>query len=86
MATYVICLNNFVGSRLASVNFVSISFSIQKGRFPLFNQLLNAGGPLEICGILRASKLNCVVLKKLVIFSVSHIRGLDLIDDLLDVC
>ena len=70
---------------MTSVNFVSIPFSIQKGWFLLFNSLLNAGGPLEICGILRASILNCAVLKKHGIFSVSHIRTLDFIDDLFDV-
>ena len=31
--TYVICINNFVGSRLTSVNSVKIPFSIQKAGF-----------------------------------------------------
>ena len=43
MLTYVICINNFVGSRLTSVNFFNIPFSIQKSRFLLLDPLLNAG-------------------------------------------
>ena len=43
--TYVICINNFAG--LSSVNFVNTPFSISKGRFLLFNPLLNGGGRHE---------------------------------------
>ena len=50
-----ICFNNFIGSGPTAVNFVNIPFSIQKCRFLLLNPWLNAGGPLEICKILRES-------------------------------
>ena len=68
-----------------AVNFVNIQFSILIGRFLLLNPLLNAGGRHQVCGILKASILSSVVLRKHGIFSVSNIRSLDFIDDLLDV-
>ena len=78
MPTYLICFNNFTGSGPTAVNFVNIPFSTLKGRW------LNAGGPLEICSILKGSILSSVVLRKYGIFSVSYISSLDFIDDLLD--
>ena len=47
--------------------------------------ILNAGGRHEIDGMLKASILCSAVLRKNGIFSVSNIRSLDFIDDLLDV-
>ena len=38
------------GAGLSSVNFVNIPFSISKGRFLLFNPLLNAGGRHKFAG------------------------------------
>ena len=75
----------FAGAGLTAVNFVNIPFSILIGRFLLLNPLLNAGGRQEIGGILKASILCSVVLKKYGVFSVSNIRSLDFIDDLLGV-
>ena len=82
---YVIRINDFAESGLTVVNFVYIPFSIPKGQFLFINSLLNAGGRLEVCGILKASILNSVVLRKYGSFSVSSIRSLDFIDDLLGV-
>ena len=76
---------SFAGAVMTAVNFFNIPFPILKGRFLLFNPLLNAGGRHEIGGILKASILCSVVLRKYGIFSVSNIRSLDFIDDLLDV-
>ena len=84
MPTYFICFNNLIGSGPTAVNFVQIPFSIQKCQFLLLNPWLNAGGPLEICSILKGSILSSVVLRKYGIFSVSYISSLDFIDDLLD--
>ena len=82
---YVIRINNFAESGLTVVNFINIPFSIPKGRFLFLNPLLNADGRLEVCGILKASILSSVVLRKHGSLSVSSIRSLDFIDDLLGV-
>ena len=81
---YFICFKNFIRSGLTAINFVNIPFSIQKGRFLLLDLPLNAGGRLKICGILKASILSFLVLRKHGIFSVSNIGSLDYIDNLLD--
>ena len=60
-------------------------YIIQQGPFLLLDLLLNAGGRVEICGILKASILNFLVLRKHGIFSFSNIGSLDCIDNLLDV-
>ena len=44
----------------------------------------DAGGRLEFCGMLKATILSSIVLRKYGIFNVSCIRSLDCIDDLLD--
>ena len=75
----------FAGAGLTAFIFVKIPFSILIGLFPLINPLLNAGGRHEIGSILKASILCSIVLRKYGIFSVSNIRSLDFIDDLLDV-
>ena len=75
----------FAGAGLTAVNFVNILFSILIGQFLSLNPLLNAGGRHEIGGILKASILSSVVLRKHGIFRVSSIRSLDFIDDLFDV-
>ena len=82
---YVIRINNFAESGLTVVNLVSIPFLIPKGRFLFLYPLLNAGGRLGVCGILKVSILSSVVLRKHGSFSVSNIRSLDFIDDLLGV-
>ena len=82
---YVIRINDFAESGLTVVNFVNIPFSIPKGQFLFLYPLLNAGGRLEVCGILKASILSSIVLRKHGSFSVSSIRSLDFIDDLLGV-
>ena len=61
---YVIRINNFAESGLTVVNFINIPFPIPKGRFLFLNPLLNADGRLEVCGILKASILSSVVLRK----------------------
>ena len=75
----------YAGAGLTAVIFVYIPFSILIGLFLLLNPLLNAGGRHEIDGMLKASILCSAVLRKNGIFSVSNIRSLDFIDDLLDV-
>ena len=78
-------VNKFAESGLTAINFVNIPFSVPKGRFLLRNLLLNAGGRLEVCGLLKASILSSVVLRKHGSLRVSNNRSLDFIDDLLDV-
>ena len=75
----------YAGAGLTAVIFVYIPFSMLIGLFLLLNPLLNAGGRHEIDGMLKASILCSAVLRKNGIFSVSNIRSLDFIDDLLDV-
>ena len=75
----------YAGAGLTAVIFVYIPFSILIGLFLLLNPLLNADGRHEIDGMLKASILCSAVLRKNGIFSVSNIRSLDFIDDLLDV-
>ena len=75
----------YAGAGLTAVIFVYTPFPILIGIFLLLNPLLNAGGRHEIDGILKASILCSAVLRKYAIFSVSNIRSLDFIDDLLDV-
>ena len=75
----------FAGAGLTAVHFVNIPVSILISRFLLLNPLLNAGGRHEIGSILKASILSSVVLRRYGIFSVSNIRSLDFIDELLDV-
>ena len=65
--------------------FIIVPVLLYLYRFLLLNPLLNAGGRHEICGILKASILSSVVLRKHGILGVSSIRNLDFIDDLHDV-
>ena len=51
----------------------------------LIHYWTDAGARLEFCGMLKATILSSVVLRKHGIFNVSCIRSLDCIDDLLDV-
>ena len=70
---------------MTAVNFINIPFLILISQFLLLNPFLNASGRHKICGSLKASILSSIVLRKHGIFSVSSIRSLDFIDDLLDV-
>ena len=81
--TYVICINNFVGSRLTSVNSVKIPFSIQKAGF---FHLIHYWMQMSTRNWWHTERINIELRCHEKACNVSYIRSLYFIDDLLDVC